>query len=307
MSFIGKKIFLALIASLLILIISPFNLASALSEDVKVPPAFQKDVQLHITSLYMKNPNKLTQKESKNLNHLLNLDRKQLLHALAETAAESKTTENIVIDFFSKYLMKNYILFLNETEPFDNADSPKRQAAYNVFKSITRSEHLLVLSKELETNKNFRVRHAILDLLKDKFGKNSIDAIMNIVPTERNQGVRSRALSIAFDLGDQYPDIIPIICKQYIKVGGTTAKIYYINSLRFIASEDRKTNWMKYLILNQEDPSAAKFWKDMQSESYDFRYYELFHRFENDQEVFKRLEEMNPKEAEIWKKANLGL
>lgn len=307
MKTIGKKIILLLIVCVFLSSINSFNLASALSENVKIPAVFQKDVNVRISSLYKKNPNTLSQTDAKSLNHLLNLDRIQLLHALAETASSSKASESMVIDFFSKYLMKNFILFLNETEPYLLADSSKRQAAYRVIESVATAEQLPLLGKEIEINKNFRVRHAILDLFRDKYGKAAIDSITKIIPTEKNVEVRTKAIRLAFDLGDKYPEIIPIICKPYIKVGGTSAKNVYINLLSMISNDQRTTNWSKYLIFNQDDPSAAKLWSDMQLNSYDFQYYQLFDRFENDPDVLKRLEEMDPKTAKIWKEAQLQL
>lgn len=168
--------------------------------------------------------------------------------------------------------------------------------------SVANADQLPLLGKEIEVNKNFIVRNTIIDLFRDKYGKAAIDSITKIIPTEPNAGVRSKAISLAFDLGDKYTDLIPLICKPYIKVGGTTAKNVYINLLSMFSNEQRKTNWVEYLISNLDDPSAAKLWKDMQLNSYDFQYYQLFDRFKNDPTVFKRLEEMDPKNAEIWKK-----
>lgn len=303
----GKKIIILVFVSMLLSIINCFNFAAALSEDVKITSVFQKDVNTRISILYKKNPKTLSQTDAKNLNYLLNVDRKLLLHALAESASTSKSSENIVTDFFSKYLMKNFILFLNETEPFASATSPKRQAAYRVTVSVANAEQLPLLGREVEVNKNFRVRSAILDLFRDKYGKAAIDSITKIIPTEPNVEIRAKAISLAFDLGDTYPELIPVICKPYIKVGGTFAKNVYINLLTMIPNEQRKTNWVEYLIFNLDDPSAAKLWSDLQSRSYDYQYFQLLDRFKNNPTVFKRLEEMDPKTAEIWKKAQLQL
>lgn len=307
MRILGKKIIIILFVSMLLSMLNSFNSASAWSGNVKITSVFQKDVDTRISSLYKKNPKTLNQTDVKNLNYLLNLDRKLLLHALAESASSSKSSETSAIDFFSKYLMKNFILFMNETEPQAQSNSPKSQAAYRIIVSVANVEQLPLLDKEMEVNKNFIVRSTILDLFRDKYGKAAIDSITKIIPTEPNIGVRAKAISLAFDLGDTYPDLLPVICKPYIKVGGTTAKNVYINLLSMISNEQRKTNWVEYLIFNQDDPSAAKLWNDLQLNSYDFQYYQLLDRFKNDPTVFKRLEEMDPKTAEIWKKAQLQL
>ncbi|MGN7761634.1 hypothetical protein [Paenibacillus sp. 22594] len=307
MRILGKKIIIILFVSMLLSMLNSFNSASAWSGNVKITSVFQKDVDTRISSLYKKNPKTLNQTDAKNLNYLLNLDRKLLLHALAESAPSSKASETSAIDFFSKYLMKNFILFMNETEPQAKSNSPKSQAAYRIIVSVANVEQLPLLGKEMEVNKNFIVRSTILDLFRDKYGKAAIDFITKIIPTEPNIGVRAKTISLAFDLGDTYPDLLPVICKPYIKVGGTTAKNVYINLLSMISNEQRKTNWVEYLIFNQDDPSAAKLWSDLQSKSYDFQYFQLLDRFKNNPTVFKRLEEMDPKTAEIWKKAQLQL
>ncbi|MEK3688403.1 hypothetical protein [Paenibacillus sp. FSL R10-2736] len=299
-----KKIILLLFVSMLLSILNCFNYASALSVNVGITTVFQKDVNTRLSSLYKKDAYTLSKTDAKNLNYLLNLDRKLLLHAIAEYASSSKASESSAIDFFSKYLMKNFILFLNETEPQILSTSPKSEAAYRIIVSVANADQLPLLGKEIEVNKNFIVRNTIIDLFRDKYGKAAIDSITKIIPTEPNAGVRSKAISLAFDLGDKYTDLIPLICKPYIKVGGTTAKNVYINLLSMFSNEQRKTNWVEYLISNLDDPSAAKLWKDMQLNSYDFQYYQLFDRFKNDPTVFKRLEEMDPKNAEIWKKAH---
>lgn len=299
-----KKILLLLFVSMLLSILNCFNYASALSVNVEITTVFQKEVNTRLSSLYKKDAYTLSKTDAKNLNYLLNLDRKLLLHAIAEYASSSKASESSAIDFFSKYLMKNFILFLNETEPQILSTSPKSEAAYRIIVSVANADQLPLLGKEIEVNKNFIVRNTIIDLFRDKYGKTAIDSITRIIPTEPNTGVRTKAISLAFDLGDKYTDLISLICKPYIKVGGTTAKNVYINLLSMFSNEQRKTNWVEYLIFNQDDPSAAKLWKDMQLNSYDFQYYQLFDRFKNDPTVFKRLEEMDPKNAEIWKKAH---
>lgn len=290
--FIKRALCMFLVLSLLVMPgLTRTSYASA--EDVVVPKAFIQSVKTNLPALYKKEYKALSKKEAKNLNTLMSLDRKRLLHALAEIAGESETSQKMVVDFFSRYLMKDYVLFLNELEPHPTAENAKRISAYKVLLAITTPKQQAVLEKELAENTNFRVRWAIYYLFVDKYGDSAVNIFVKFIPTEKNQELRTRMIVFSFEAGDRNPELLRVIVQPYLKVGGSNAKNVYRNSIVLInldQHEYREKIWAKYLIYNLDDPASAKLWKDLGWSAAGLR-----DIFKDDPVVMERLIEMDPK------------
>ncbi|WP_379198286.1 hypothetical protein [Paenibacillus sp. GCM10012306] len=265
----------------------------ASAEDVVVTKAFIQSVKTNLPALYKKEYKALSKNEAKNLNALMSLDRKQLLHALAEVAGESQTSQKMVVDFFSRYLMKDYVLFLNELEPHPNSQIAKSVSAYKILLAVTTPKQQAVLEKELAENKNFGVRWIIYNLFVDKYGDSAVNIFVKFIPTEKNQDIRTQMIVFAFEAGDRNPELLRVIVQPYLEVGGSNAKNVYRNSIVLInldQHEYREKIWAKYLIYNLDDPASAKLWKDLGWSAAGLR-----DIFKDDPVVMKRLVEMDPK------------